>query len=171
MLIENFLLHDAVQRALEFSDVTLHCSGDRMCNLFRELYISFACFCIKDCDTRFKIRRLNIRDHTSLKTGSEPILQFRNRMRRAIRRKHNLRTTIGEFVERMEKFLLAAFLSSNKLDIVNQQNVYRAVRRFEPFRGSRLDRRDQIPNKALRRNIANLEIGRVFLKEMITDCL
>ena len=81
----------------------------------------------QDGHSRFIIRRLNIHSQAPFKTGAETLFQRLDLLGRLIGGNNNLLFRLVEGVKGMEKLLLCALLSYNKLNIVDQENVVVSV--------------------------------------------
>ena len=88
----------------------------------------------QDGHSRFIIRRLDIYSQAPFKTGAETFFQRLNLFRRFIRGDDNLFFSLIEGIEGVEKFLLCALFSYNKLNIIDQKNVVVSVL-FAELRG------------------------------------
>ena len=80
----------------------------------------------------FDVRRLQIRDQAPFKARNEAVFQPLNFAGRPVAGQHDLLVRFVQRVERVEKFLLNAFLARQELDVVNQQHVGLAVFLAEP---------------------------------------
>ena len=88
----------------------------------------------QDGHSRFIIRRLDIYSQAPFKTGAETFFQRLDLLGRLIGGNNNLLFRLIKGVESVEKFLLRALLSYNKLNIVDQENVVVSVL-FAELRG------------------------------------
>ena len=75
----------------------------------------------------------------------------------AVRGQHDLLVEIDQAVEGVEEFFLGAVLAADKLNIIDQQNIHRAVFLTEQGGGAVADSLDQIIGEVLGRHVQNAE--------------
>ena len=76
-----------------------------------------------------------------------------NVFRRAVAREDDLLARLVEVVERVEELFLRALLARDELDVVDQEQVDRAIARAELRRAVEANRVDELVGEALRREI------------------
>ena len=150
--------YDSIQSALKFTNVLAHRLSDRPNDLVVKGNAFFLAFCLEYRDPRFKVRGANIRNHAPLKTRDEAIFDSSDGFRRTVRTDNDLLIALMEGVEGMKEFFLRLFLASDELDVVDEQNIDRAIRFFKPLRITLLDSVDEVIRKFLAIYIEHLEL-------------
>ena len=111
----------------------------------------------EDRRSGFDIRQRDIGDQTALEARAQPVVERLDRLRVTIGGNHDLLARLIELVEGVEELLLGALLAGDELDVVDHQNVDRAVARPELVGLLAHDRLDQLVGEALRRDVEHLE--------------
>ena len=70
---------------------------------------------------------MNVGNQSPLEARAQPFFERRNFVRRTIAAQHDLLLRVVKRIEGMEKFSLGALFPSEKLNIVDQQDVNRAI--------------------------------------------
>ena len=109
-----------------------------------------------------EIRTLNIGDETPLEPAAQTVLECGNCIRGAVRGEHDLLVVLMQFVERVEEFLLEAFLSFEELDVINQEDVIASITSLELRLSIGANRLDELVQEGLCGDVAN-PVGRVVI--------
>lgn len=75
----------------------------------------------------FQIRRLNINSQTAKKTGNQSVRKIFDVLRFAVGSENNLVAGKMKSVKGVEEFFLSVFFAGNKLNVINQNTVKRAI--------------------------------------------
>ena len=122
------LLHGTLQ----LPDVGFQTVGNELCHIVRNVQIQQFCLAADDGDAGFKVRCADVGDQAPLEPAADPFFQRFQLLGRLIRSDHDLLALSVELVERVEEFLLHAFLVAEKLNVVDQQHVGVPVLVVEP---------------------------------------
>src|SRR5436190_2011228 len=114
---------DPHECALQPADVRANAGGQEIENLVTQLNAEGMRFFPQDRHACFDIGWLELGGESPFETGNESMLEIRNLGRRAVAREDNLFMPVEQGVEGVEKFLLRALLASEKLDVVDQEQV------------------------------------------------
>src|SRR5436189_3739534 len=114
---------DAHERAFQPADVCANAGGQEIESLVAQLNPQGMRFFPQDRHACFHIGRLELGGESPFETGNESMLEIRNLGRRAVAREDNLFMAVEEGVEGVEKFLLRALFTSEKLDVIDQKQV------------------------------------------------
>src|SRR6266699_790112 len=76
---------------------------------------------------RLQVRWLDVGNQSPLETGTQSLFQTDNRLGRAITTDHDLLAHLVQTIEGVEELFLCRFFACDELDIVHQQDIYRAV--------------------------------------------
>ena len=89
-------------------------------------------FLLQNGQAHFDVGRLQIGDQAPFETGNEAMFEILNFAGRTVAGQDDLFVGFVQRVERVEKFLLDAFLAGEKLDVVDQQHIGLAIFFAEP---------------------------------------
>ena len=117
----------ADERAFEPADVGADAVGQEIHDVLRQRDAHELRLLLENGQAHFDVRRLQIGDQTPFEAGNETVFEILNFAGRAVAGEHDLLVRLVQRVERVEKFLLNAFLAGEELDVVNQQHVGLAV--------------------------------------------
>src|SRR5437764_119246 len=118
---------DARQRALQLADVSLDFVCDEAEHLFRDQAHVVAELGVKDGEASLEVRRLDISDKTPFESRTQPVLERRDLLGRAVGRDDDLLVDLVKRIEGMEELFLGPVLAGEELNVVDQQHVDRAV--------------------------------------------
>src|SRR3990172_9113774 len=118
---------DAVEEALEFADVVLSTVDEEPGDLRDDLDPLFEGFALQDRQTGLLVRRLDIGDEPPLEAGAEAVFEAGDRPRLAVAGEDDLAAVSVEVVEGVEELLLGAVLAGEELDVVDEEDLRRAV--------------------------------------------
>ena len=108
-------------------------------------------FPLKNGDSSFKTRSLKFNSESTLKAADEPWLKLLDFMGRPITSQHELGPGIQKSTEGMEKLVLSSLFSREKLDIIDEHDIGRAVGLSKGIKIPLSDRIDKFIGKLLRR--------------------
>ena len=113
---------------------------------------------VENGNARLIRRRLNIHGQAPAEAGAKALVEDLEILRVLIRGDHNLTAVVLHLVKCVEELLLDRFLAFDKLNIVDQKNVVRAVFFAEVLRGiaAGTNGYDQIVGKRLAGYVQNL---------------
>src|SRR5439155_24452224 len=103
---------------------------------------------------------LDVGDEAPLEARPQALLDLGNTLRRRVAGENDLFSRFVKIVEGMEEFLLGPLLSSDELDVIDQQEVDRPVARPEGGRVVVADRIDKLIGEVLRREINDHRAGK-----------
>jgi len=168
--IERNIGDDPREGAFQRADIRLDSGSNELQDRFWKLDGCPFLFIPEDGETGFEIRRLEFGDQTPFESGDESLFEPLDLVRRPIARHHNLFMGVEEGVECMKEFLLKAFLSGEKVNIVDQEQVHTAVTLSELKRLIGLKRINEFVDEGFGRDVANA--GRSSMGEdIMTDGL
>src|ERR1041385_8179969 len=88
--------------------------------------------------------RLDVRDQPPLEAAPQSLLERRDVAWRPVGGEHDLRAGLVQRVEGVEELLLEALLAFEELDVVDEQDVVRAVALLEPLDPLVAERVDEV---------------------------
>src|SRR5436309_3330851 len=97
---------DARQRALQLADVSLDFVCDEAEHLFRDQAHVVAELGVKDGEASLEVRRLDISDKTPFESRTQPVLERRDLLGRAVGRDDDLFVDLVKRIEGMEELFL-----------------------------------------------------------------
>ena len=125
---------------------------------------------LKDRETEFEIRRLDIGEKTGLETVSYPLFKDRQLLWGTVGRYDYLSVILVKSLERVEKLGLRRFACAARdiLDIVYQEHIRAAELLSELDRFSRFDRDDELIHEILALDVDHVHRG-VSLENSVGD--
>ena len=115
------------ERALELADVRLHAAGDQVGDVVGQADALQRGLLLEDRHPGLEVRRLDVGDQPPLEARAQALLDLRDVLGRAVAGDDDLLARLVEVVERVEELLLRALLARDELDVVDQQEVDRAI--------------------------------------------
>ena len=158
----------ANQRALKAADVGADALGQETHHFIGQINTEGDSLVSQDGQSRLEIRRLHVGDQTPLEPGNQAVLEVLDFIGRPVAGHHDLLVSLLQGVERVEEFLLDAFLAGEKLDIINQEDIGVAVGASELGQVVVLNRLNVLVGKFLRRKIGDLQLW-VFHQDIVAD--
>ena len=159
---------DPLDDTLQLTDVGVELFGDVGEHVVLDHEIHGLCLVFQNGQTELVVRLVDIHDQTLLKAGADPILQGDHFLWRTVGGQNDLLMIAVQRVEGMEKFLLGGFLTSDELDIVDEENIRLAVFFTESGVLPTGDGFDQLIGEILAVDINSVQIGGA-LKELVGD--
>ena len=156
------------ERSLEFADVRLDLRGDVHGHVVGQRNRLGIGLFPQDCHLGLEIRRLHVGDESPLEARSEALFEPWNVMRRAVAAEDDLLLRVVEGVEGVEELVLRAFLAGDELDVVDEQDVDRAVALTELQNPVVADGVDHLVHETFRRDVGEPQPRRV-LHDVLAD--
>src|SRR5207249_3827301 len=147
------------ERAFELADVRLDPARDEIRDVVAEADALERGLFLEDGHARLEVRRLDVGDQSPLESRAQTLLDLGNVLRRRVARDDDLLARLVQVVERVEEFFLSPLLARDELDVVDQEQIDRAIARPE-LRGPIVaDRVDELVGEALGREIRHRHAG------------
>ncbi len=146
--------------------------GEESNDLIRDglLELIYFRFLAEDCDTELQIRKLDVRDHSPLKSRDQSRLNTWDFGRRAIGRHDDLTSVLVQSVEGVEKLFLRGFLSLQEVHVIDQQEITLAETPAKLVGGTSLNGVDVLVGKLFRAHVENSQ-RRISLQKFMRDGL
>ena len=156
----------AGEGSFEFTDVADHMLRDELYDLIVHVEVVETSAVAQNRDSRFNIRRLDIRNQTPLKTGAQALFQTADFLRRTVGADDDLFVCVMQRVEGVEKLLLHGLFLCDELHVVDEQHVYIAVAlsKLQPL--IQLNRRDELVGEGFAGDVHDPRGGIVSLDRM-----
>src|SRR5205809_353920 len=116
----------------------------------------------KRSETSSWIGRMDVGEQAPLEARAQPLLERRDVTGRPVARHDDLGSGLVERVEGMKEFLLDPLLVLEELDVVDEQEVVRAVPLLETLDPLVAQRVDEIVHERLAGDVADGELARVL---------
>ena len=109
----------------------------------------------EDRHAGLEFRRLDRNRQSPAEAGLKPLFEAGHFLGVAVTGQHDLLLPFEQRVERVEELFLRAILAGEKLDVVDQERVERAVGLLELVDGVVLQRADHVADEALRVDVGD----------------
>src|SRR5690606_3450606 len=159
---------DAPQRALELAHVRADPLRDEERHLLRELLAFSRRLRHQDRDTRLELGRLDRDRQSPAEARLQPFLEAGDLLRIAVAGQDDLTLALEQRVERVEELFLRALLAGEKLDIVDQERIERAIRALELVDRVVLQAAHHVADETLRVHVRDLRVG-VAAQDRVAD--
>ena len=160
---------DAFEIAFEFTDVGGNFAGDVLTANGWKIDTFAAGFFVENRHARFEVGELDIGDEVASEARAKPFIQPGNVFRALITRHDDLFLRTLECIEGMEELFHRPFAASQKLYVVQQQNIAIFSHAFAESNGAFIaDCLDELVTEIFSRDVTHAEI--LSLKD-ISDCL
>jgi len=137
-----------METSFQLADVGLHPLGDEEGHLVGQLDARLGGLGHQNGHPGLQFRRLDGHREPPAETGFQALLQPVHLLGIAVAGEDDLLLAFQQCIESVEKFLLRALLAGEKLDIVDEQRVHRAVITLEFVDGIVLQRLHHIGDEA-----------------------
>src|SRR5262249_50860237 len=115
----------------QLANVGANALRDEERDLFRQIHFAAGGLTHQDGYAGLELRRLDRHGEPPAETRFQPLLEAFDLLRIPVTRKDYLLLPLVKSVERMEELFLRAILVREKLNVVDQERIERAIRRFE----------------------------------------
>ena len=145
--------------ALELSDVVLDLFGDELNDVIGQVQFVIVRLALDDGDARLQVRWLDVCEEAPLEPGADPVFQVGDLLRRPVRSQDDLLLVLDQRVERVEELFLGPVFTGDELDVVDEQDIDRAVFIVELLRRLFLDAGDEFVGKVFTAGVEDLRVG------------
>src|SRR6266851_4710846 len=117
------ICNDAIERALEFSDVRSDLVSEKLHHLTRDPYATLLDLRFQDAQTQLVRGRMQIGDKPPTEPGAHAFFESFEVGRRLVSRNHDLAILIDQCIKGVKELLLSRLLPADELDIVDHQQI------------------------------------------------
>src|SRR5207237_9436438 len=111
------------ERPLQPTNIGANASGKELKNFVPQYDLHAARFFPQDRHARLDVRRLKLRGQPPFKARNQAVLQIRNLGSGPVAGKDNLFMSIEKRIESVKESFLGPLFASEKLDVVNQEEI------------------------------------------------